>query len=233
MNNGKLSFFSLMLTLVILASLIACGGGEAITQTATKTQNQTLTQTERITETQNQTISETETLTKTQNQTLTETQKQTLTETQNQTVTQTATRTENQTITITTTVYTTSSPITTPTTTTPPVTSSTPPDNNESTTFLVSDLILDPKLPAEGSFFTVSVTVTNTGSSQGSYDVVLYIDGIDIQDNNAIISTEIRTKSVNLIAGESIIVIFKKIILPGGYFNLVIDELEEFLESGA
>jgi len=63
--------------------------------------------------------------------------------------------------------------------------------------------------------------------------VVLYINGIDIQDNDAIISTETLTISVVLAPGENTLVTFKKLILPSGYYTLVIDELEEFLESGS
>jgi len=197
---------SLLFLLIVLVLLIMGCGGEITKHTTTETLNQTSTQTEIITETQKQTIIQTETLT----------EKQT------------------ETITVTTTVYISSSPTTTTSpTTTPPPTTTTPPTNDEPAIFTTSDLTLIPKLPVEGAFFKVSVTVTNTGSSQGSYDVVLYINGIDIQDNDAIISTETFTKSVSLAAEESAMVTFDKIILPSGYFTLVIDELEEFLESGS
>lgn len=193
--------------LIVLVLLLMGCGGKITTHTTTETLNQTSTQTETVTETQKQTIIQTETLT----------EKQT------------------ETITVTTTVYISSSPttITSSTTTTLSPTATTPPANGEPAIFTTSDLALIPKLPAEGAFFKVSVIVTNTGSSQGSYDVVLYINGIDIQDNDAIISTETFTKSVVLAPGENTLVSFKKLILPSGYYTLVIDELEEFLESGS
>ena len=200
--------------------LVACGDAEIITHTVTKTQNQTVTQAAVLAKTQNQT----QTQTQTQTTTL-----PAITKTRIITVTIQPPTTSIPPVTTTTTTTTTPPPTTTPL----PATTTPPPTNGEPAIFTTSDLTLDPDIPAEGAFFKVNVTITNTGGSQGSYEVVLYIYGIDIFDDDAIISTQTFTQSVVLTAGDSTIVTFKKLILPSGYYNLVIDDLKEFLEAGS
>ena len=195
-----------MLSTTVL--LVACGSGETITQTVTRTQEQTVTQTETLTETQEKTVTQTETLTETQ----------------------------TETITITTTAYTSNPQTTTPpNTTTPPVTTSTPPTNSEPATFSVSDMTIEPRIPAPGLPFTISVTVTNTDDSQGSCDVILIIDELDVQDldNPIVISTMTYTESVIVAAGESKIVTFHITIHQNGIYTVTIDDLVDYLEVGS
>jgi Arc/MetJ family transcription regulator len=80
----------------------------------------------------------------------------------------------------------------TPTTTTAPATTTTQP-----ATFTVSNLTIEPGEVAPNEPVTISVTVANTGGSQGSFDVVFYINGI-VED----------TKTVTLAAGTDESVIF-------------------------
>jgi len=198
-----------------MLSPIACAGVETITQTVKETQSKTLVETK--------TMVETEISTKTQSQTLIQTQKQT--------VTQTATLTEEQKITVTTTVYTSSMP----TTTTPPVSTSTPPTNGNPAAFTVSDLAIEPRIPSTGVPFSVSVTVTNTGSSQGTYDATLYVNRLQIDsDGNVTIEpTETFTKSVIVTAGESKIIAFERLNLQDGHYTVSIGELEDYVEVGS
>ena len=170
--------------------------------------------------------------------TVTNTQRQTLTQTQIQTqMTALPVVTETGTVTVTILPPTTSTPpVTTTTTTTPPtVTTMPPPTNGLSASFSVSGLTIEPRIPGEGATIDISVTVTNTGGSQGNYDTILYIDLMNMEDpdNPFIISTETFTESVIIAAGESTIVTFDKLRLQNGFYVVAIDELDDYVEVGS
>ncbi|MFC1865892.1 hypothetical protein ACFLYB_04175, partial [Chloroflexota bacterium] len=217
-----LLFSLLILILFTLVLLVACGGGEVRTYTITNTQNQTSTQTAMITETISQT----------------QTQTQTQTHTQTQTTTLPAV-TEIRTITVTILPPTTSTPpvttTTTTTTTPPPTTTMPPPTNGQPASFSISGLTIEPRIPGEGATIDISVTVTNTGGSQGNYDAILHIDLMNMEDsdNPFIISTETFTKSVVIAAGESTIVTFSKLRLQNGFYITTIDNLDDYVEVGS
>ena len=170
----------------------------------------------------------------------------TVTDTQSQTLTQTQTLTqmitlpavvETRTVTVTILPPATSTPpvTTTTITTPPPTTTMPPPTNSQPANFSVSDLTIEPRIPGEGATVDISVTVTNTGGSQGNYDAILYIDLMNMEDpdNPFIISTETFTESVVIAAAESTIVTFDKLRLQNGFYVVTIDELDDYVEVGS
>lgn len=100
--------------------------------------------------------------------------------------------------------------------------------------FSVSDLTIEPREVATGELFTISVTVTNTGGSQGSHDAILYIDEINTEDpeNVIVISAKTFTKSITIAAGDSKELIFDSLILEPGIYTATIDELVDYFEVG-
>lgn len=105
--------------------------------------------------------------------------------------------------------------------------------NIEPAVFSVSNLIIEPREVATDSFFSISVIVTNTGGSQGSYDVVLYIDDVSITSTaTKVVSVEIFTKSIIVAAGDSSEVIFDSLILSEGFYTAAIGGLKDYLEVG-
>ncbi len=101
--------------------------------------------------------------------------------------------------------------------------------------FSVSDLTIEPREVATGELFAISVTVTNTGGSQGSYDVILHIDEINTEDpeNVIIISADTIIKSAVIAAGESKKVTFDSLIIAtDGIYTATIDELIDYFEVG-
>jgi hypothetical protein len=90
-------------------------------------------------------------------------------------------------------------------------------------------MMIEPREVATGELYSISVTVTNTGGSQGSYDVVLYIDEIVTEDpeNIIITPTDIITKSVVVAAGDS-----KEVTSTNGTFTATIDEMVDYFEVG-
>lgn len=104
----------------------------------------------------------------------------------------------------------------------------------EPAAFSVSDLTIEPREVATGELFTISVTVTNTGGSQGSHDAILYIDEINTEDpeNVIVISAKTFTKSITIAAGDSKELIFDSLILEPGIYTATIDELVDYFEVG-
>ena len=100
--------------------------------------------------------------------------------------------------------------------------------------FSVSDLTIEPREVATGELFAISVTVTNTGGSQGSHDAILYIDEINTEDpeNVIVISAKTFTKSITIAAGDSKELIFDSLILEPGIYTATIDELVDYFEVG-
>ena len=80
--------------------------------------------------------------------------------------------------------------------------------------FSVSNLTIWPIDIEYLDVVTISTTVTNTGGSQGSYDIILYINGL-----------EEGTKSVTIVAGSSENVTFYVNRIPSGTYSVAIDEL--------
>ena len=128
------------------------------------------------------------------------------------------------------------------TTTQPPLTTTTTKTIEAQTTtitgpavFSVSGLTIEPREIATGELFAISVTVTNIGGSQGSYDVILYIDEINTEDpeNVIIISADTITKSAVIAAGESKRVTFDSLLLStDGIYTAAIGELIDYFEVG-
>ena len=116
----------------------------------------------------------------------------------------------------------------------PTTTQTTTTTNYKPAVFSVSDLTIEPREVATGEFFTISATVTNTGNSQVSYDAILYIEEINVEDpeNVIIISTNTITKSTFIAAGESKKVIFDFLTLQDGIYTATIDELVDYFEVG-
>jgi len=105
---------------------------------------------------------------------------------------------------------------------------------NKPATFSVSDLTFNPREPATGELFTISINVTNTGGSQGSYDAILVIDNILIENsiNVTIISTETFNKSEIIAAGESKNITFDSLTLQDGIYTATIGDLVDYIEVG-
>jgi hypothetical protein len=115
-----------------------------------------------------------------------------------------------------------------------PTTTSLTTTNIKPAAFSVSGLTIEPREVATGELFTISVTVTNTGGSQGSYDAILYIEEINTEDpeNVIIISAKTFTKSITIAAGESKELIFDSLSLGPGIYTATIDELVDYFEVG-
>lgn len=109
-----------------------------------------------------------------------------------------------------------------------------PGTNSKSAIFSVSDLTIEPREPATGELFAISVTITNYGKSQGNYNAILYIEEIDVEDleNIIIISANTITKSVIIAAGESKNVIFDSLTLEDGIYTATIAKLVDYIEVG-
>ncbi|UCG55339.1 MAG: hypothetical protein JSV32_03780 [Dehalococcoidia bacterium] len=86
---------------------------------------------------------------------------------------------------------------------------------SESATFTVSDLSISPQEIEYLDVVTISVVVANTGDLQGSYDCVLYIDGL-----------EEGVKCVTVAANSSECVTFYVNRIPHGTYNVTVGELE-------
>ena len=95
-------------------------------------------------------------------------------------------------------------------------------DTLEPASFTVSDLILDPFFISPGTQFSVSVTVTNTGGSRGTYDAVLDIEGMGT-----------FTKSVTLDASNSKVIMFTLTDAPDeGRYDLKVGNISTDLYTG-
>ena len=127
---------------------------------------------------------------------------------------------------------------TTQTTATPLITTTqvTKPQTTTSTgpaVFSVSNMVIKPRDIATGSLFSISVTITNTGGSQGNYDAVLYIDEVLINlEITKITPAEAITKNVTVGAGYSEEIIFDSLSLHEGLFTVAIGELKDYIEVG-
>jgi hypothetical protein len=110
----------------------------------------------------------------------------------------------------------------------------TPVTNTKPAVFSVSDMIIEPREVATGELFTISVTVTNNGGSQGSHDAILYIDEINTGDPENVIAISVKTftKSITIAAGDSKELIFDPLILEPGIYTATIDELVDYFEVG-
>ena len=84
----------------------------------------------------------------------------------------------------------------------------------EPAVFSLSNLTIEPAEVAPNETVTISVSVANTGGSQGSHDVVLYINGV-----------EEETKSVTLSAGDSTNVTFSVTKGDTGTYSVTIEGL--------
>jgi hypothetical protein len=86
----------------------------------------------------------------------------------------------------------------------------------EPAAFSASDLIISPDELLAGGRVTISITLVNTGSLSGSYDVSLKIDGVQIE-----------TKSITLDAGKSQKAVFVIIPDAAGTYSVDIDGLSD------
>jgi len=127
------------------------------------------------------------------------------------------------------TTQTTATPLTTTNQTTEPqTTTSTGP-----AVFSVSNMVIKPRDIATGSLFSISVTITNTGGSQGNYDAVLYIDEVLINlEITKITPAETITKNVMVGAGYSEEIIFDSLHLNEGLYTVAVGELKDYIEVG-
>jgi hypothetical protein len=126
-------------------------------------------------------------------------------------------------------IQTTETPLATTTQTTEPqTTTSTGP-----AVFSVSNMVIEPRDIATGSLFSISVTITNTGGSQGNYDAVLYIDEVLINlEITKITPAEAITKNVTVGAGYSEEIIFDSLNLNEGLYTVVVGDLKDYIEVG-
>jgi len=91
----------------------------------------------------------------------------------------------------------------------------TPPPPLKPAEFIVSDLSISPEEVGPDETVTVSVTVTNVGDLEGSYNVTLRVDG-------AIEAVE----TVTLAGGESTVVVFNVSRTDPGTYSVSVDGLE-------
>jgi hypothetical protein len=100
--------------------------------------------------------------------------------------------------------------------------------------FSVSDIVIDPREVQTSDFFSVSLTLTNTGGSQGTYEAILIIDEVNATDPANVITNTVNTltKSVVIATGESKIVAFDSISLQEGLYTVAIDNLIDYVEVG-
>lgn len=105
---------------------------------------------------------------------------------------------------------------------------------NGPASFSLSGLTIEPREVATAELFTISVTVTNTGGSQGSYNTVLQIDEVDTTDPENVTLTTIDTihKSVTVTSGASKTVVFDSLSLPEGTYTATIADLVDYFEVG-
>ena len=69
--------------------------------------------------------------------------------------------------------------------------------------FEVTDLVIEPESAMAGQAVDVSVTVTNTGSSEGIYDVVLKLDGETVANElTALVAGNDKTVTLSVTVGE-------------------------------
>jgi len=124
---------------------------------------------------------------------------------------------------------TTATPLTTTNQTTEPkTTTSTGP-----AVFSVSNMVIEPREIATDSLFSISVTIINTGGSQGNYDAVLYIDEVFINlEVTKITPAKSITKNVTVGAGYSEEIIFDSLSLHDGLYTVAIGELKDYIEVG-
>lgn len=104
--------------------------------------------------------------------------------------------------------------------------------NNKPASFLVSDLTIDPRMPATHELFTVSVTVTNIGGIEGNYDAILQIDDllITLQPYNiTVLSTEIFKKSEIIAAGESKNITFEPLNRSDGTYLVTVADIVDYI----
>jgi hypothetical protein len=107
--------------------------------------------------------------------------------------------------------------------------------NREPAVFFTSNLALEPKSPLTGALFSISLTVTNAGGRNGSYDAVLQITELLILENykENILSTENFTKTVIVAAGQSENVTFDSLSLQrDGIYKATIEDLVKIFEVG-
>ena len=105
---------------------------------------------------------------------------------------------------------------------------------NNNLSFSLSDLTIEPRAPAIGAFFSISVAVTNIGKSQGKYEACLYLNELCTDDpyNVNIISTKTFNKSAIIAQGQSEIIIFDSLILEKGVYTATIGDLEDYIRVG-
>ena len=96
--------------------------------------------------------------------------------------------------------------------------------------FSLSELTIEPI----GTFFSISVTVTNIGDSQDKYNANLCIDELHIGDSNSvtIISTKTFKKSEIIKEGESVVITFDLLSLQEGLYAVTIGDLVDYIEVG-
>ncbi len=94
-------------------------------------------------------------------------------------------------------------------------------------------MVIEPRDIATASLFSISVTVTNTGGSQGNYDAVLYIDEVLINlEITKITPAEAITKNVTVGAGYSEEIIFDSLSLNEGLYTVAVGDLKDYIEVG-
>jgi len=126
-------------------------------------------------------------------------------------------------------IQTTETPLATTTQTTEPqTTTSTGP-----AVFSVSNMVIEPRDIATDSLFSISVTITNTGGSQGNYDAVLYIDEVLINlEITKITPAETITKNVMIGSGNSEEIIFDSLSLNEGLYTVTVGDQKDYIEVG-
>ncbi len=99
--------------------------------------------------------------------------------------------------------------------------------------FSVSNMVIEPREIATDSLFSISVTVTNTGGSQGNYDAVLYIDELFINiEVTKITPVKSITKNVTVGAGYSEEIVFDLLYLNDGLYTVAVGDLKDYIEVG-
>ena len=126
-------------------------------------------------------------------------------------------------------IQTTATPLTTTNQTTEPQTAT----STGPAVFSVSNMVIEPREIATDSLFSISVTVTNTGGSQGNYDAVLYIDELFINiEVTKITPAKSITKNVTVGAGYSEEIVFDLLYLNDGLYTVAVGDLKDYIEVG-